>query len=225
VTALRDLDGPDLHTPVVMAVRGPKAQALAAEVADTVTFALMPGEPRAKVARLVRDFRAIRDVELALHVPVIGDTGRAAYGTPPTPTLPRFERRTRWRYFRMTQQRPPRRFSGDERRPASRTLSSAQTSPTHSLRSSRSWPDIKPEPQRWQDLRQAAAATPSPRLSLTPAQIRRDRALEVVPNRRPANTSEHVCARSVLIAQAKEVKSPEGVVVDDRYDHPGLPRG
>ena len=44
VTALRDLDGPDLHTPVVMAVRGPKAQALAADLADTVTFALMPGE-------------------------------------------------------------------------------------------------------------------------------------------------------------------------------------
>src|SRR4029453_9000477 len=34
VTALRDLDGPDLHTPVVMAVRGPKAQALAADLAD-----------------------------------------------------------------------------------------------------------------------------------------------------------------------------------------------
>src|SRR3982751_2210252 len=32
VTALRDLDGPSLHTPVVMAVRGPKAQALAAGV-------------------------------------------------------------------------------------------------------------------------------------------------------------------------------------------------
>src|SRR5690348_10716966 len=44
VTALRELDGPDLHTPVVMAVRGPKAQALAAEIADTVTFALLPGE-------------------------------------------------------------------------------------------------------------------------------------------------------------------------------------
>jgi alkanesulfonate monooxygenase SsuD/methylene tetrahydromethanopterin reductase-like flavin-dependent oxidoreductase (luciferase family) len=29
VTSLRELDGPDLHTPVVMAVRGPKAQALA----------------------------------------------------------------------------------------------------------------------------------------------------------------------------------------------------
>jgi alkanesulfonate monooxygenase SsuD/methylene tetrahydromethanopterin reductase-like flavin-dependent oxidoreductase (luciferase family) len=74
VMALRDLDGPDLHTPVVMAVRGPKAQALAAEVADTVTFAVVPGESRADVARLAREFRATRDVELALHVPVIGDT-------------------------------------------------------------------------------------------------------------------------------------------------------
>ena len=74
VTALRDLVGPDLHTPVVMAVRGPKAQELAAEVADTVTFAVLSGEPRVEVARLARDFRAIRDVELALHVPVIGDT-------------------------------------------------------------------------------------------------------------------------------------------------------
>jgi alkanesulfonate monooxygenase SsuD/methylene tetrahydromethanopterin reductase-like flavin-dependent oxidoreductase (luciferase family) len=73
VTALRDLDGPDLHTPVVMAVRGPKAQALAAEVADTVTFALLPGESRAEVARLARDIRALQDVELALHVSVIGD--------------------------------------------------------------------------------------------------------------------------------------------------------
>jgi alkanesulfonate monooxygenase SsuD/methylene tetrahydromethanopterin reductase-like flavin-dependent oxidoreductase (luciferase family) len=73
VTALRDLDGPDLHTPVVMAVRGPKAQALAGDLADTVNFASMPGETRLEVAQLARDFRAIRDVELALHVPVIGD--------------------------------------------------------------------------------------------------------------------------------------------------------
>jgi alkanesulfonate monooxygenase SsuD/methylene tetrahydromethanopterin reductase-like flavin-dependent oxidoreductase (luciferase family) len=73
VRALRDLDGPTLHTPVVMAVRGPKAMALAADVADTVTFALLPGESRAEVARLARDFRAMRDVELALHVSVIGD--------------------------------------------------------------------------------------------------------------------------------------------------------
>lgn len=73
ITALRELDGPDLHTPVVMAVRGPKAQALAADLADTVTFALMPDEPRADVARLVSGFHSVRDVELAMHVPVIGD--------------------------------------------------------------------------------------------------------------------------------------------------------
>jgi alkanesulfonate monooxygenase SsuD/methylene tetrahydromethanopterin reductase-like flavin-dependent oxidoreductase (luciferase family) len=74
VRALRDLDGPTLRTPVVMAVRGPKAQELAAEVADTITFVQLPGESRVEVARLARDFRAIRDVELALHVSVIGDT-------------------------------------------------------------------------------------------------------------------------------------------------------
>src|SRR5919204_485345 len=44
VRTLRDLDGPGLHTPVVMAVRGPKALALAAEVADTVNLALLPDQ-------------------------------------------------------------------------------------------------------------------------------------------------------------------------------------
>jgi alkanesulfonate monooxygenase SsuD/methylene tetrahydromethanopterin reductase-like flavin-dependent oxidoreductase (luciferase family) len=73
VTTLRDLDGPDVHTPVAMAVRGPKAQALAADVADTVTFVMMPEEPRAEIMRLAREFHTTRDVELALHVPVIGD--------------------------------------------------------------------------------------------------------------------------------------------------------
>ena len=134
VTALRDLDGPDLHTPVVMAVRGPKAQALAAELADTVTFALMPGDGRVEVTRVVRDFRAIRDVELALHVPVIGDTVAPFMAPPDTDPL-RFAGRTRWRYFRMTRRRPPRRSSGDGRRSASPTSSSAPTSPTRSLRS------------------------------------------------------------------------------------------
>jgi alkanesulfonate monooxygenase SsuD/methylene tetrahydromethanopterin reductase-like flavin-dependent oxidoreductase (luciferase family) len=82
VTALRDLDGPGLHTPVVMAVRGPKARALAADVADTVNFALLPDESRADVARLARDFLATRDVELALHVSFIGDN-RAPFMAPP----------------------------------------------------------------------------------------------------------------------------------------------
>jgi alkanesulfonate monooxygenase SsuD/methylene tetrahydromethanopterin reductase-like flavin-dependent oxidoreductase (luciferase family) len=82
IRALRELDGPSLHTPVVMAVRGPKAQALAAQVADTVTFAQLPTESRADVARLAHDVRAMSDVELALHVSVIGDK-RAPFMAPP----------------------------------------------------------------------------------------------------------------------------------------------
>jgi alkanesulfonate monooxygenase SsuD/methylene tetrahydromethanopterin reductase-like flavin-dependent oxidoreductase (luciferase family) len=73
ITALRDLDGPDLHTPVVMAVRGPKSRALAVDLADTVTFAAMPGDTRAEMVQRASEFRAGRDVELALHVPVVGD--------------------------------------------------------------------------------------------------------------------------------------------------------
>jgi alkanesulfonate monooxygenase SsuD/methylene tetrahydromethanopterin reductase-like flavin-dependent oxidoreductase (luciferase family) len=74
VAALRQLDGHDLHTPVVMAVRGPKGRALAAELADTVTFVGMPDERGIEIAQLARDFRAHHDIELALHVPVVGDT-------------------------------------------------------------------------------------------------------------------------------------------------------
>ena len=73
VTSLRDLDGPDLYTPVVMAVRGPKARALAVDLADTVTLATAPDESRAEIMRMAADFRALRDVELALHVAVVGD--------------------------------------------------------------------------------------------------------------------------------------------------------
>jgi len=84
VTSLRDLDGPDLRTPVVMAVRGPKARALAVEVADTVTFAAMPGDSRAEIVRMAADFRAVRDVELALHVPVVGDAVSPFMAAPDT---------------------------------------------------------------------------------------------------------------------------------------------
>ncbi len=73
VTSLRNLDGPDLRTPVVMAVRGPKARAMAVDLADTVTFPAMPGDSRADMVRMAADFRAVRDVELALHVSVVGD--------------------------------------------------------------------------------------------------------------------------------------------------------
>lgn len=74
VATLRDLDGPHVHTPVVMAVRGPTARALALDVADTVTVAALTSDTRAAVAAMARDLRAVRDVELALHVPVVGDT-------------------------------------------------------------------------------------------------------------------------------------------------------
>jgi hypothetical protein len=74
VTALRQLDGADRHTPVAMAVAGPKAQALAADVADTVTFVMPQTESRAESMQRVRRFDNHRDVELALHVPVIGDS-------------------------------------------------------------------------------------------------------------------------------------------------------
>jgi alkanesulfonate monooxygenase SsuD/methylene tetrahydromethanopterin reductase-like flavin-dependent oxidoreductase (luciferase family) len=74
VTALRELDGPDLHTPVAMAVGGPKAQALAAELADTVTFVMPHTETRAETTQRVRGFDNRRDLEFALHVPVIGDS-------------------------------------------------------------------------------------------------------------------------------------------------------
>jgi alkanesulfonate monooxygenase SsuD/methylene tetrahydromethanopterin reductase-like flavin-dependent oxidoreductase (luciferase family) len=84
VTSLRDLDGPDLHTPVVMAVRGPKARALAVDLADTVTFAAMPGDSRAEMMRMAADFRAVRDVELALHVSVVGDAVSPFMASPDT---------------------------------------------------------------------------------------------------------------------------------------------
>ncbi|WP_412515741.1 LLM class flavin-dependent oxidoreductase [Actinomadura madurae] len=84
VTELRDLDGPDVRTPVVMAVRGPKALALAADIADTVAIALMPGDERDEITRVVRDFRPTRDLELAQHVAVIGDSVAPFMASPDT---------------------------------------------------------------------------------------------------------------------------------------------
>ena len=74
---------------------------MAAEVADTVAFALMPGEDRVEITRVVRDFRAIRDVELAEQVAVIGDTVSPHLAIPDSDPAA-LRRRTRWRYFRKT---------------------------------------------------------------------------------------------------------------------------
>ncbi|MFD4191392.1 LLM class flavin-dependent oxidoreductase [Amycolatopsis thermoflava] len=84
VAALRELDGPDLHTPVAMAVRGAKAQAVAAELADTVTFVMPQIETRAATTQRVQRFDNCRGAELALHVPVVGDSVAAFMAAPDT---------------------------------------------------------------------------------------------------------------------------------------------
>ncbi|SUA81279.1 probable F420-dependent oxidoreductase, MSMEG_2516 family [Nocardia otitidiscaviarum] len=85
ITRLRELDGPDRHTPVAMAVYGPKARALAAEVADTVTLVL-GDQPRGEVERMTREFRSNNAIELALAVPVVGDTVAPHMAPPDTDT-------------------------------------------------------------------------------------------------------------------------------------------
>jgi alkanesulfonate monooxygenase SsuD/methylene tetrahydromethanopterin reductase-like flavin-dependent oxidoreductase (luciferase family) len=73
VTGLRAFDGPELHTPVVMAVSGPKSEALALDVADSVTFVLSSDDDRAETTRRVREFAARTDMELAMHIAAVGD--------------------------------------------------------------------------------------------------------------------------------------------------------
>ncbi|MFF0490037.1 LLM class flavin-dependent oxidoreductase [Nocardia sp. NPDC004068] len=87
VERLRELDGPDRHTPVAMAVLGPKARALAAEVADTVTFVL-GDQPRGQVAPMASEFRDNEKVELALAVPAIGDWVAPHMAPPDTDPTP-----------------------------------------------------------------------------------------------------------------------------------------
>lgn len=76
VRTLRELDGPDLHTPVIMAAAGPRALRLAGEVADIVTLAVGALEPRDRVRRLlatVRESAGDRQLELCTSLFVVGD--------------------------------------------------------------------------------------------------------------------------------------------------------
>jgi alkanesulfonate monooxygenase SsuD/methylene tetrahydromethanopterin reductase-like flavin-dependent oxidoreductase (luciferase family) len=84
VALLREYDGPDRHTPVVMAVRGPKARALAAEVADMVTFVMSPDDRRDEVVQMARDLLAVREIPVAVHVSVVGDTVAPFMASPDT---------------------------------------------------------------------------------------------------------------------------------------------
>jgi alkanesulfonate monooxygenase SsuD/methylene tetrahydromethanopterin reductase-like flavin-dependent oxidoreductase (luciferase family) len=139
IAALRDLDGPTLHTPVAMAVGGPKSQALAAELADIATFVMPQTETRADTTRRVRDFDNRRDLELALHVQVVGD--RVAPFMPlQTQTQPPCALRTRWPVSHPIPERRGKRSNAGGRRSGSPTTCSEPTSPTPSVQSSPSWP-------------------------------------------------------------------------------------
>jgi alkanesulfonate monooxygenase SsuD/methylene tetrahydromethanopterin reductase-like flavin-dependent oxidoreductase (luciferase family) len=78
VAHLRELDG-DVHTPVMMAAAGPRALALAAEIADIVAVAAAgPFAARDEVAALTAGFRETAgsraaEIELAMNLFVIGD--------------------------------------------------------------------------------------------------------------------------------------------------------
>lgn len=87
IDELRALDS-DHHTPVLMAARGPRARAVAAAKADSVTLALDPLTGRDEVARLVAEVRAIAgdragSIEFAWAIQVVGDA-------PPPLALQRF---------------------------------------------------------------------------------------------------------------------------------------
>ncbi len=74
---LRELDG-DRHTPVLMAAGGPKALALAAEIADIVTLAAHPLASRDELAATAAGFRETAgsraaEIELAMNLFVVGE--------------------------------------------------------------------------------------------------------------------------------------------------------
>jgi alkanesulfonate monooxygenase SsuD/methylene tetrahydromethanopterin reductase-like flavin-dependent oxidoreductase (luciferase family) len=75
VRALRELDG-DEHTPVMIPAAGPRARALAAEIADIVMVAAPALATREEVAKLVQQIRADagdRPIEFAMAAFVVED--------------------------------------------------------------------------------------------------------------------------------------------------------
>ena len=77
VAHLRELDG-EQYTPVLMAASGPKALALAAEIADIVTVAAGALASRDEFGAMVARLRAAagaraEEIELAMNLFVVGD--------------------------------------------------------------------------------------------------------------------------------------------------------
>jgi alkanesulfonate monooxygenase SsuD/methylene tetrahydromethanopterin reductase-like flavin-dependent oxidoreductase (luciferase family) len=78
IAALRELDGEQWHTPVMIAAGGPNALGLAAAEADIVALAAAPSTPRATVVALAADLRSragdrAEAIELALNLFLVGD--------------------------------------------------------------------------------------------------------------------------------------------------------
>jgi alkanesulfonate monooxygenase SsuD/methylene tetrahydromethanopterin reductase-like flavin-dependent oxidoreductase (luciferase family) len=78
IDAVHELDGPDLHTRVLMAAGGPKARALAAEKADIVSIAAPALTPRGEVGGAIAEVRAkagarATDIEFAMNLFAVGD--------------------------------------------------------------------------------------------------------------------------------------------------------
>ncbi len=78
VAMVRELDGTDQHTPVIMAASGPRALRLAAEIADVITVAagaLTPREQMTEMLQQVRDHAGDRadKLEFVTSVFAVGD--------------------------------------------------------------------------------------------------------------------------------------------------------
>ena len=143
VALLRDLDGPDFHTPVVMAVRGLKAQALAVEVADTVTVAALSTTLVQWSPALPATSALCGMSSSALRRRSSATLSRRSWHPRGTPIRLRCGKRTRWPYSRMIRRPQPRRSRGDVRRSAIHTSSSAPTPPRYWPRW---WPSLAGQP-------------------------------------------------------------------------------
>lgn len=108
---------------------------MAGKLADTVTFVMPQTETRAETVQRVEHFDNHRDLELALHVPVIGDSVAPFMAGPDTdPAAVRAA--DSLAYLPAIRRRLPRKSNGDVTRSASPTSYSEPTSPVPSLRSS-----------------------------------------------------------------------------------------
>jgi alkanesulfonate monooxygenase SsuD/methylene tetrahydromethanopterin reductase-like flavin-dependent oxidoreductase (luciferase family) len=79
IDAVRELDGPDLHTRVLVAAGGPKARKLAAAKADIVSIAADPLTSRQVLGDAIADVRTAAgaradDIEFAMNLFAVGDT-------------------------------------------------------------------------------------------------------------------------------------------------------